>query len=80
MGKETIMGRMRLRQIVSMLMVWVAMTGFGAVSVHAAAAQIYVGKDTFDFGTALEGDEVLHDFVVNNKGSGTLEIQKVKTG
>jgi plasmid stabilization system protein ParE len=33
----------------------------------------------YEFAPVMEGREVTHDFVVQNKGSATLEIQKVKT-
>jgi hypothetical protein len=32
------------------------------------------------FPTVVEGNEVVHDFVIQNKGNETLEIQKVQTG
>jgi hypothetical protein len=33
----------------------------------------------YEFEPVLEGSQVTHDFVVQNKGSAPLEIQKVKT-
>lgn len=33
----------------------------------------------YEFTPVMEGKEVVHDFVVQNKGSAPLEIQKVKT-
>ena len=33
----------------------------------------------YEFKPVMEGREVIHDFVVQNKGSAPLEIQKVKT-
>ena len=33
----------------------------------------------YEFAPVIEGQEVIYDFVVQNKGSATLEIQKVKT-
>ena len=33
----------------------------------------------YEFAPVAEGQEVIHDFVIQNKGSATLEIQKVKT-
>jgi hypothetical protein len=33
----------------------------------------------YEFEPVMEGREVTHDFVVQNKGSATLEIQKVRT-
>ena len=32
-----------------------------------------------EFASVMEGQEVTHNFVIQNKGSGLLEIQKVKT-
>ena len=34
----------------------------------------------YTFPTVLEGNEVVHDFIIQNKGNETLEIQKVQTG
>ena len=34
----------------------------------------------YAFDQALEGTEVLHDFVIMNKGDSTLDVQKVKSG
>jgi hypothetical protein len=33
----------------------------------------------YEFAPVMEGQEITHDFVVQNKGSATLEIQKVRT-
>jgi len=33
----------------------------------------------YEFAPVMEGEKVVHDFVVQNKGSATLEIQKVRT-
>jgi hypothetical protein len=38
-----------------------------------------VVKDVFEFNPVLEGTEVMHDFIIQNKGSAPLEIQNVKT-
>mgnify|MGYP006284944315 CR=1 FL=1 len=34
----------------------------------------------YDFGTVLEGNDVLHDFVIQNKGDAPLDIKDVRTG
>jgi len=39
----------------------------------------YLPADRYEFAPVMEGKEVVHDFVVQNKGSAPLEIQKVKT-
>ncbi len=39
----------------------------------------YLPALRYEFKPVMEGREVIHDFVVQNKGSAPLEIQKVKT-
>jgi hypothetical protein len=34
----------------------------------------------YRFGTAIEGQTVRHDFILLNKGSADLTIEKIKTG
>ena len=34
----------------------------------------------YEFSSVLDGSEVVHDFVVQNKGLATLQIERVKTG
>jgi len=34
----------------------------------------------YRFGTAIEGETVRHDFILQNKGSADLKIEKIKTG
>lgn len=37
-------------------------------------------EKVFDFGLVLEGKEITHDFVVQNKGTSELSIENVKPG
>ncbi len=46
----------------------------------AAAPEIVVTGTLFDFGRVLEGTAVEHDFLIENRGSGDLAIDQVKTG
>jgi len=39
----------------------------------------FLPADRYQFDTVVEGQEVAHDFMVENKGSAPLKIQKVKT-
>ncbi len=48
-----------------------------AVSEGPAA---FFPEPRFTFKATLEGTEILHDFVVMNKGTSPLDIQKVKSG
>jgi hypothetical protein len=40
---------------------------------------LHIQDSVYDFGTAVEGEDVIHDFLVQNTGSSTLELEKVKT-
>ncbi len=47
---------------------------------QAGSPAVVVLKPHHDFGTAIEGDLVRHEFVVENRGAAELRIEKVKTG
>ena len=47
------------------------------LQVHLPMA--YLPAVRHEFASVMEGQEVTHSFVIQNKGSGPLEIQKVKT-
>lgn len=49
-------------------------------SVALAEPVAVAPEPSHTFPTVVEGNEVVHDFIIQNKGSETLEIQKVKTG
>lgn len=69
------------------LPVWVLLCGlcFAAVAVQAAGdnatgPKAYIPEPRYEFDPVLDGDEVVHDFAIYNKGDATLEILKVETG
>ena len=37
-------------------------------------------KTSYEFPAALDGDKVVHSFVIQNKGTATLKVERVKTG
>jgi hypothetical protein len=41
---------------------------------------LVIAQPTFEAGKVLEGDEVVHTFIVQNKGSEDLVIKNVKPG
>lgn len=43
-------------------------------------ASIDIPEKEHNFGEALEGSEVSHDFVVKNSGSAVLQIEQVRPG
>lgn len=53
-----------------------------AASDNAAgqASAIEVPETAYDFGEAMEGEVVKHDFLVKNTGAAVLEIKQVRAG
>ena len=46
----------------------------------AAAASAFFPETRFEFSPVLEDTKVMHDFVIQNKGQATLNVDRVKTG
>ena len=44
------------------------------------APKAVVEIDSYDFGTVLEGNNVMHEFVIKNEGDAPLDITNVRTG
>ncbi len=57
---------------------WLSAGGSGVA--EAGSPAVVVPKPHHDFGTAIEGDLVRHEFVVENRGTAELRIEKLKTG
>ncbi|QTA82619.1 Uncharacterized protein dnl_49980 [Desulfonema limicola] len=56
---------------------------FGAEDEQKDISQIPLAvalEPDFAFESALEGDEVIHDFIIQNKGTAELKIERVQTG
>ena len=64
-----------------LLIVSVAVIGFLAPA-HAAngAPMAVVEQSVFDFGSVYAGNDVIHEFIIQNKGDADLEVTDVKTG
>ena len=45
-----------------------------------AAASAFFPETRYEFSPVLEDTKVVHDFVIQNKGDATLQVQRVKTG
>jgi hypothetical protein len=39
-----------------------------------------IAEKLYDFGEVADGSEVVHDFLIKNRGAGELTISEVKTG
>lgn len=52
----------------------------GAATASKDAAMVHFPEKMHEFEPVVEGLKVTHDFVIQNKGTAVLQIQKVKTG
>jgi hypothetical protein len=55
-----------------------AAVGFGAQD--DAGPSAFFPQTLYEFSPVLDGAKVVHEFVVQNKGTSTLNIERVKTG
>ncbi len=53
---------------------------FGAENNTTNLPPVFVPESRFKFGPVLDGTEITHDFIVQNKSIAPLKIEKVKTG
>ncbi|MBF0376784.1 MAG: hypothetical protein HQK72_04815 [Desulfamplus sp.] len=44
------------------------------------SASVFFPEPAYQFDSAVDGSDVLHDFVIMNKGTDILKVEKVKTG
>ncbi len=51
----------------------------GAKDKTPVSPSALISQTIYEFESVVDGTEVVHDFVIQNKGAATLEIQKVKT-
>jgi hypothetical protein len=55
-------------------------SAFGASQQTPPSPSPFVPESRYTFPTVLDGVEVTHDFIIQNKGDAELMIEKVKTG
>ena len=53
---------------------------FGASKQTPPSSSVFVPENRYTFPTVIDGTEVTHDFIIQNKGDAPLVIEKVKTG
>lgn len=72
---------MRNRICLILMIVSFFVVGFLApVQAEEGTPVAVVENGEFDFGAVYEGVDVVHDFVIQNKGDADLEIKDVKAG
>ena len=62
--------------IIGMILCFLPVIALANEAVPKAVAEI----DSFDFGTVLEGKDVIYDFIIKNTGDALLKIENVRTG
>ena len=60
--------------------VLVSSTGLYAADKSQGAPLAFMPHVRYDFPLVLEGKDVHHDFIIQNKGSADLDIKEVRTG
>lgn len=64
-----------------MLVFFLPQAGFSAdAATDAAKPSVYVPEPTYKFDEVVDGSQVIHDFIIQNKGDAPLDITKVKPG
>jgi uncharacterized membrane protein YciS (DUF1049 family) len=58
---------------------FLAGTTIGAENNLSVASSVSVPQPLYKFEPVVDGTQVIHDYVIQNKGATTLEIQNVKT-
>ena len=52
----------------------------GTENITPNVPSVFVPESRFEFAPVLDGTEITHDFIVQNKGTAPLTIEKVRTG
>jgi len=63
---------------VALLLTFSVAVCFGAE--NDAAPSVFFPETRYEFSPVLEDAKVVHDFVIQNKGNATLNVERVKTG
>ncbi len=66
--------------LAGILLLLAAAACFGAETATRETPDAVAVEPVFEFKPVLDGEEVVHDYVIQNKGSAELEIERVQTG
>jgi hypothetical protein len=66
--------------LIAVLVIWIPVSTFGDSQEATGVPEAYFQETAFNFQSVVAGTDVSHTYVVQNKGTATLEIQKVHTG
>ena len=60
--------------------IFIASNTLGAEDQTRSSPSALIAKPIYEFEPVVDGTKVVHDYIIQNKGTETLEIKKVKTG
>jgi len=65
--------------VIAACMLFPAVSSFGAGQKDAESPSAYFPTRYYTFKQVVDGTEIMHDFILQNKGDATLKINKVTT-
>ncbi|MBC8432649.1 MAG: hypothetical protein H8D96_12120 [Desulfobacterales bacterium] len=65
--------------VIAACMLFSAAGSFGADQKDAESPSVYFPTRYYTFKQVVDGTEIVHDFILQNKGDATLKINKVTT-
>jgi len=84
---KTIMKKINNRMWVKLKVTMAALSCLLLLAIHSDAENItrekpvaFLPEQIFEFEPVIEGDIVIHDFIIQNKGTAPLVIHKVRAG
>ena len=67
--------------LIGVLLLLLPQAGLSAEAVtDGAKPSAIVSEPTYEFDEVVDGSQVIHDFIIQNKGDAPLDITKVKPG
>ena len=66
--------------VLAVCVLFTAISTFGAQEKTDLSPRAFLPETQYAFPPVLDGAEVLHDFILQNRGTAPLEVKKVRTG
>lgn len=71
---------MKLSYLLAVVFVLIPLAALAQGADNPGAPSVYVPEPLYQFEPVVSGQDVSHDYIVQNKGTAELEITRVKTG
>jgi hypothetical protein len=72
--------RVKIVSVITAVLSPVLFAAICAAAQDVAGPSVFFPQTQHEFAPVLEGTKVVHDFVIQNKGTETLNIERVRTG